>query len=173
MKIAVISYSLTGNNGALARRVAQELKADLIEVSEPKARTTGKIALDMLFNRTPQSRPAPNSLNGYGLLLFFGPVWMGHVAAPLRPYFKHLQKHPQPYGFFSISGGADGENPKLGAELRKRAGAAPVVLLDQHVAGLLQTGAAPDRKDTSAYRLKEKDVEALAAAVIQAFRQAV
>ncbi|MDF2938021.1 MAG: hypothetical protein K0Q90_3394 [Paenibacillaceae bacterium] len=175
MNIAVISYSLTGNNKALAQRVAQALQADLIEVTEPKARTMGTIMLDMLFNRTPQAKPGPASLDGYGLLLFCGPVWMGHVASPLRPYLQHLRKHPQQYGFFSISGGADGGNGKLAGELQKRAGAAPVMLLDQHIAGLLQAGTAPapERKDTSAYRLTEKDAEVLADTVIQACRQAV
>ncbi len=176
MRIAVISYSFTGNNKALAHKVAQALQADLIELAEPKPRTMGTIVLDMLLNRSPKAVPQPEALDDYGLLLFSGPVWMGHVAAPLRPYLGYLRKHPRQYGFFSISGGADGGNTKLAGELQKRAGAAPVLLLDQHIAGLLlQTDAAsaPARKDTSAYRLTEKDIEALAGPVIAACRQAM
>ncbi len=175
MRIAVISYSYTGNNKALAHKVAQALQADLIELAEPKPRTMGTIVLDMLLNRNPKAVPQPEALEGYGLLLFSGPVWMGHVAAPLRPYLGYLRKHPRRYGFFSISGGADGGNAKLSGELQKRAGTAPVLLLDQHIAGLLQTDAAfaPARKDTSAYRLTEVDVEALAGPVITACKQAM
>lgn len=175
MRIAVISYSFTGNNKALAHKVAQELQADLIELAEPKLRTMGTIVLDMLLNRNPKAVPQPEALEEYGLLLFSGPVWMGHVAAPLRPYLGYLRKHPRQYGFFSISGGADGGNAKLSGELQKRAGTAPVLLLDQHIADLLQNDAAsaPARKDTSAYRLTEMDVEALAGPVISACRQAM
>ncbi len=175
MRIAVISYSYTGNNKALAHKVAQALQADLIELAEPKPRYMGTIVLDMLLNRNPKAVPKPEALEGYGLLLFSGPVWMGHVAAPLRPYLGYLRKHPRRYGFFSISGGADGGNAKLSGELQKRAGTAPVLLLDQHIAGLLQTDAAsaPARKDTSAYRLTEMDVEALAGPVITACKQAM
>lgn len=175
MKIAVISYSFTGNNRALAQKVAQALQADFIELSEEKPRTMGTIVLDMLLGRAPRTKPAPEALAGYGLVLFNGPVWMGHVATPLRRYLGYLRKHPKRYGFFSISGGADGGNGKLSGELQKRAGTAPVLLLDQHIAGLLQTDAAPatDRKDTSAYRLTEKDVDVLAAPVIHACRKAM
>ncbi|KWX71240.1 flavodoxin family protein [Paenibacillus jilunlii] len=161
MNIAVISYSYTGNNEALAGSVAKELSAEHIQISEPKTRTMGSIALDMMFSRTPQVQPAPKTLGNYDLILFFGPVWMGHVAAPLRAYLKYLKSHPQRYGFLSISGGADGTNPKLGGELRKRAGAAPAVLIDLHIADLLPNSPKTARKDTSAYRLTDGDINQL------------
>ncbi len=53
MQTIVISYSLTGNNDALATSIATELVAKHIKIIESKPRTNGTIALDMLFNRTP------------------------------------------------------------------------------------------------------------------------
>ena len=47
MKITVISYSLTGNNEALAASVAAALGAEHIKISEPKRRTIGTIVLLM------------------------------------------------------------------------------------------------------------------------------
>lgn len=171
MKIAIISYSFTGNNKALAERVARQLSADHIPVSENKSRSMGTIVWDMMFNRSPQVKPAPDTLGNYDLLLFSGPVWMGQIAAPLRAYCKHLKSHPKKYGFFSINGGADGSNPKLANELEKRTGASPVLLLDLHIADLLPAEPKPARKDTSAYRLNDGDVTRLADAIVKAIEK--
>lgn len=149
MKIAVISYSYTGNNENLAGSVAKELSAEHIKISETKSRAMGTIVSDMIFNRTPAVRPAPDIMNQYDLVLFSAPIWMGHVAAPLRAYFKYLKLHPHRFGFLSISGGADGANLKLADEIRKRTGEEPAILLDLHIADLLPSEPKPARKDTS------------------------
>ncbi|MNB86155.1 hypothetical protein D3C75_330920 [compost metagenome] len=171
MSVAIISYSFTGNNEALAVNVAKALSTTHIRIKEPKPRTTGAIIIDMMLNRAPQVKPAPDQLGTYDMLLFVGPVWMGHVAAPLRAYLKHLKSHPHRYGFLSISGGADGANPKLLQELRKRTGADPAVLLDLHIADLLPNKHQPaDRQATSAYRLNSGDLERLTQTVVEALR---
>lgn len=171
MSVTVISYSFTGNNEALAGSVAKELSAKHIRIDEPKSRTMGTITMDMIFNRTPQVQPAPEQLGQYDFILFFGPVWMGHVAAPLRAYLKYLKTHPHKYGFLSISGGADGANPKLPEEFRKRTGAAPDVLIDLHITDLLPDKKnAATRKETSAYLLKPEDLEQLTGTIMEALR---
>jgi hypothetical protein len=168
MSITVVSYSFTGNNDALAGSVAKELSAEHIRITEPKSRTMGSITMDMIFNRTPQVKPAPDQLEPCDFILFLGPVWMGHVAAPLRAYLKYLKQHPHKYGFLSISGGADGANPKLPEEFRKRTGADPAVLIDLHIADLLPTNQHPaDRKETSAYQLKPGDLQKLTGTVVE------
>jgi hypothetical protein len=43
----------------------------------------------------------------FDLILFFGPIWMGQIATPLRAYLKHLKTNKGRYVFVSISGGAD------------------------------------------------------------------
>jgi len=67
MKTAVISYSLTGNNNALATRFARELKAEHIKVTEQEKRTNGTIAADILFQRTPPTQPGPQATSAYRL----------------------------------------------------------------------------------------------------------
>lgn len=170
MNIAVISYSYTGNNRALADRVAAELPAEHIRISEPKSRNTASIALDMLFGRTPQVQPAPDIIKKYDLILFFAPVWMGQAASPLRVYLEYLKTCPKQYGFLSISGGADGPNPKLADELGKRTGANPAILLDMHIADLLPSDSKPSRKDTSGYKITEADIEQLAGIAVKEIR---
>ena len=90
MKVIVISYSLTGNNEALANSIAAEFAAEQIKITETKPRTMGAIILDMLFYRTPQVNPIVDKVEGHDLVFFVGPVWMGKVASPFRAYFKHL-----------------------------------------------------------------------------------
>lgn len=161
MNIAILSYSYTGNNEALAESVARELEAKHVKVSVRKPVTMGSIVLDMLFSRMPKVQPAPDSLRKYDFILFFGPVWMGKVASPLRTYLNYLKQNPKPYGFLSISGGADGKNPKLSNELLGRTGKQPVILVDQHIADLLSSNNSTTRKETSAYRVNEEDVNRL------------
>jgi hypothetical protein len=174
MKIAVISYSLTGNNEALASGVAGELPAEHIKIKEPKQRTTGSIFLDLIFHKTPKVEPSPAILENYDQVIFIGPVWIGQVATPLRAYLKYLSLHPRRYSFASISGGSLGANPnpKLGAELKKRTGMEPSALADLHIAELLPSDPKPDMKSTSSYRLTDKDRQKLTGIIVKAIREA-
>ncbi len=167
MKTTVVSYSLTGNNRLLAASVAQKLGAEHISVAENGRRSMGRIVLDLLLGRTPRVRPAPDTLGRCGLVVLAGPVWIGQIATPLRAYCRWLKKTQTPFAFVSISGGADGPNPKLTDELTRRAGHAPLKMVDLHIADLLPREPKPERKDTSAYRLSGKDLEALTAEALR------
>lgn len=173
MKIVVISYSLSGNNEALANSIAEEFAVEHIKITEPKPRTMGSIILDQIFNRTPQVQPIPDRLEKYDLILFFGPVWMGHVATPLRAYLKHLKTNLRRYAFISISGGADGANPKLAGELKRRVGTEPTALIDLHIADLLPSNPKPVRKDTSAYRINNGDIKKLTDTIVKTMRETI
>lgn len=173
MKTAVISYSLTGNNEALADSIAEELAVEHIRITEPKPRTMGSIVLDTIFNRTPQVQPMSSRLENFDLVLFCGPIWMGQVATPFRAYLKYLKTDLCRYAFISISGGADGANTKLAGELKKRVGREPIALIDLHIADLLPPDPKPVRKDTSAYRINDGDVEKLTGTIVKTVREAI
>ena len=161
MKAVVISYSLTGNNEDLAKNLAKKMVAEHVSIAEPKPRTMGTIVSDIVFGRTPKIRMPEMMANEYDLVVFVGPVWMGQVATPFRACFRQLSPKVGTYAFASISGGADGPNPKLADELKKRLGKEPVTVIDLHIADLLPPVPKPTRKDTSAYRVNEKDVRYL------------
>lgn len=173
MKIIIISYSLTGNNEAMASSMAAELGAEHIRISEAKPRTYFTITLDMLFNRTPKVNPIVNNVEDNDLVIFVGPVWMGHVASPLRACFKDLKAGLSRYAFISISGGADGSNPKLYRELNKRLGKKPTAVIDLHIADLLPSDPKPTRDDTSAYRLNNEDVRNLTNKIVKTLQEAI
>ena len=161
MRAMVISYSLSGNNEALAASLAAALGAEHVRITEPKPRTMGTIAWDMALNRTPKINMPVEKTEECDLVLFVGPVWMGQIAAPFRACFKQLGQEIGKYAFISICGGADGPNLELAGELEKRLGKEPACLLDLHIADLLPSEPKPTRKDTMAYRINEKEVSDL------------
>lgn len=173
MRITVFSYSLTGNNEALAASIAAEFEAEHVKITESKQRNMSTIILDILFNRTPQVHPATDKVGDNDMVIFVGPIWMGHVASPLRAYLKHIKTLPAQYAFISISGGALGPNTKLADELTKRVGKEPSVLIDLHIADLLPTDSKPTRKDTSKYRLNDKDVKHLTLTIMKILKSKV
>ena len=156
MNTIVLSYSLTGNNKALAGSIAGALGADHVSITEPKDRTNGTIVADLLLGRTPRVTPAAEAIEGRDMVIFVGPVWMGNVATPFRTFFKRLRQNPGRYAYVSISGGALGPNSNLARELTKRLGSAPAALIDMHIADLLPIPK-PTMKDTGDYRLTDGD----------------
>lgn len=162
MNIAMISFSYSGNNEALAESVANKLNAKHIKITTTKQFNMGRLLLDMMFGITPKVNPNPEIVKQYDFVLFFSPVWMGRTASPLRAYLKYLRHKPIRYGFLSISGGADGGNPKLEKELQKRTGKEPAIVFDQHISEVLHSNTQITKKDSSAYKLSHTDVEKLA-----------
>jgi hypothetical protein len=173
MKAIVISYSLTGNNEDLATSLAATLVAEHVRITEPKPRTMGTIVLDMASSRTPKIKMPVERIEEYDLVLFVGPVWMGQIATPFRACFKQLCQKIGKYAFISISGGADGPNPKLADELKKRLAKEPVCLIDLHIADLLPPEPKPTRKDTMAYRITERDVKYLTDTIVATLHKTI
>jgi multimeric flavodoxin WrbA len=161
MKISVISYSLTGNNEALAKSLAGALSAEHVSITEPGRRTMGTIGFDMMFKRTPKVSVPAVRPEERDLVVFVGPVWMGQVASPFRACFKEFGPRLGKYAFVSVCGGADGPNPKLASELTERLGKEPAVLVEMHKADFLPSEPKPTRNDTMGYRISEAEVKAL------------
>ena len=173
VKAVVISYSMTGNNRDLAASLAATFGADHVGIAEPKNRTMGTIVLDTILGRTPKIVLPAVNIEAYDLVLFCGPVWMGQIASPFRACFEQLGQKIGRYAFVSISGGADGPNPKLADELEKRLEKRPVCLIDLHIADLLPAEPKPERKDTMAYRITTADVQHLTDTAAATLREAV
>lgn len=171
MNIAVVSYSFTGNNDRFAESIAKALSAEHIRVEPNRPVTNGSIALDLILQRKPAVEPPPELLSRFDLLLFVAPVWMGQVAFPLRVYLAWLKRHPKAFGFLSISGGALSENPAIAAELARRAGTAPALVLDQHIYDLLPQEPKPTREDTEQFRLNDEDCARIAEIALKEIRR--
>lgn len=121
MKTLIVSYSLTGNNRALARSCAGLLGADHFELEEERERRTGAIVLDMVTGRKPRLKALPPT-SSHDLVVFMGPVWMFHVPSPFRACFAAMKAGLGKYAYVSLSGGALGANVSLARDLGRRLG---------------------------------------------------
>lgn len=157
----VVSYSHTGNNNALARRLAAALGAEHRRVTERRRRTMMTIILDTIFGRTPSVQVDLDGVDRDDLVILVGPVWMGHPAAPLRACFASLRERMGRYAFLTICGGADGPNAGLQEKLAARIGREPEFVTELLIADLLPPEPKPERRDTMAYRLSPAEVAAL------------
>lgn len=162
MKKTIISYSLSGNNDKLATSIASLISAEHFRIIEKKRRRLFTIGLDMVFNRTPKVPLKLQKLEDHEIIIFIAPVWMGQVASPLRNYFKALKNKINNYVFISISGGADGPNPNLEAELLKRLGKKPASIINMLIADILPADPKPTREMIGAYLINPNDAKILA-----------
>lgn len=173
MKTAVFSYSFTGNNDALAEHIAKGLRAEHIRITEPKKRTYGTIAADIIFGRTPKTAPGTETLPLYDFIIFVCPVWMGQPAFPLRSYLRYIKEHPQKYAYISISGGGINPNPGLKDSIIKRAGAEPCVFIDMHIADFLPAEPKPTAKETGAYKLTKENIDEMSGRVLSELKEEI
>lgn len=161
MKTIIITYSLSGNNKNLAQRLSKEIDAHHTVLKEIKSRNMWTITWDIIFNRTPKIELIEDKLEDYDLVIFNGPVWMGHIATPFRSLFKRYKNRIGKYMYISISGGADGDNLNLEKELTERMETSPELIIDLHIAQLLPPDPKPERKDTMHYKLTHEDIDVL------------
>jgi len=172
-KMTVVSYSLTGNNERLAKSLAGALGAEHFSITEPKRRTMGTIAFDNMLNRTPKVSVPAVKPEEQDLVVFVGPVWMGQVASPFRGCFRELGPKLGKYAFVSICGGAEGPNPKLGAELTKRLGREPAALVEMLKADFLPPEPKPTRDDTMKYQISDEQIRQLTEKAVSALSRVV
>ncbi len=127
MKPVIISFSETLNNEQVARKVSKALHLDWIKLQETKKRTMMTNFIDILCHRKPKIALDLALLKPYEMIIFMGPVWLGHPASPFRRIFKYLKEHPKSYGLISVCGGNCDvvSNPKLPDILEKRTGMKP------------------------------------------------
>jgi len=163
MKGVVVCYSLSGNNERVARGVAARLGLELIKVSEPISRRAINTVLDIVFNRTPKVTPLPEIIKGFELVVIFAPVWIGHIATPVRAYLNCLREMGIRYGVVTVSGGPI---PKVKDELIRRTGKEPEFFVELSIVDLLPAGVKPTITSVMRYRLSEEDVKALSEKVV-------
>lgn len=167
MKTLIISYSFTGNNEKIAKKIAKILGAELCVLEEMKNRNVFTIVLDVLFNRTPLIKEIEKNLGHYENLIFVAPVWFGKIATPLRQLLKELKGKNENYSLVTLSAGADGnKNPNLEKELIKRTGLAPKSVINPLISEILPANPKPSRLQLDAYRVPDTVAEGIAEKVV-------
>ena len=92
MKTAVVFYSMSGNTAAAAKKIAESINADLIEIKPEKAFPNkgfkkflwgGKSAM---MAETPKLLPYTFDPEQYDQIVIGFPVWASNVAPPIRTF---------------------------------------------------------------------------------------
>ena len=166
MSKCILSYSMTGNNDALAKRIAKATGAQHIAVTERK-RSVLTIILDVVFGRVPKTQQDVSMLDGFDEVIFVGPVWMEKAASPLRKYLLYIKERNLPYKFVTISGGSLHKNPKLKDDIVKYGGENLTLLKDMYISDLLGKDEVT-MKETSGYKLTDDDLKAIALPILEA-----
>ena len=114
MNTAIVYYSMSGNTGYVAEKIATALNADLISLVPKKAYPDsgfrkflwgGKSAL---MGDRPKLEPYDFDGASYDLVIFGSPVWAGTFAPPLRTFLHQHRDELQGKrlaAFFCCSGG--------------------------------------------------------------------
>ena len=94
MNTAVVYYSMSGNTAFTARKIAEELGAELIEIRPVKQYPDRGIrkflygGKSAVMGDTPPLLPYEFSAEKYDHIIFGFPVWAGNIAPPLRTFIR-------------------------------------------------------------------------------------
>ena len=138
MKTIIVYYSLEGNTDYAAKRIASELKADLLRLEPEKAYPDsgfkkffwgGKSAV---MAETPKLCSYAFNASEYDRIVFGFPVWASNVAPPIRTFVKENDPDGKRIAAFACESGAGAEKAfvKLKAALGIDAFEAELILID-------------------------------------------
>ncbi len=94
MKTLIVYYSLEGNTGYAAKRIASGIGADTLEIRPVKGYPTGGFrkflwgGKSAVMAETPKLEPYDVDLSGYDRIIFGFPVWAGNITPPVRTFIK-------------------------------------------------------------------------------------
>ncbi len=133
MKKLIVYYSLGGNTRALARKMAQSLKADVLEIKTVKSYPDDYDVLLGLAQREvatgyiPQLKPYRIDFSKYDAVLIGSPVWWSSFAPAVRSFiasnkWKDVKVYP-----FATNEGTLGHTPSDFRKVLRGATVSPVL----------------------------------------------
>lgn len=106
MKTLVVYYSRTGNNAYLAKRIAQDSKAD-IEVLKPGIGVFPVVMLLSVLKSGTGIRALKNDISQYDQIILCGPIWAGFLCSPLLDFIKKYKRQGKRLHFATCCGSDD------------------------------------------------------------------
>ncbi|KNY30312.1 flavodoxin family protein [Pseudobacteroides cellulosolvens] len=114
-KSLVVYFSQSGNSKFIAETIAQEIKADTLEIktrkSLPKA-TFFKLfigGMQVIFKSKPELLPFDKNPTDYDLIIIGTPVWASSYASPLNTFFSKVQINGKKIALYCCCGGSQGK----------------------------------------------------------------
>lgn len=115
MTTLIVYYSMGGNTEWTARKIAEELGAEMLRLEPVKAYPDSGFAKffwggkSAVMAEKPELRPYKCQQERYDTILFGFPVWAGNVTPPIRTFL--MEKHPEAdrYAAFACQSGSGAE----------------------------------------------------------------
>lgn len=108
-KILVVFYSRSGNTRRIAQALAETLRSDLEEITEPKSRTGFlgymRSAMEALQKRPAAIAAKQRDVAAYDLVIVGTPVWGSSLSSPVRAYLMATAAQLPDVAFFCSLGG--------------------------------------------------------------------
>jgi flavodoxin len=131
MKALVVYYSKTGNTRLVAKELAQNLNADLEELTEtqPKEGIIGMIVAGTgaaLQNSTPIN-DLKHQVADYDLVIIGTPIWAWTMSNPIRGFFEKNKQNLKKVAFFATMGNSG--DKRTFSHMEKLSGLVPVTTI--------------------------------------------
>jgi len=130
-KYLVIFYSLSGNTGLVAAKIAALLHGDSERIlkKEPYEGFLGymRAATHAVTGHRPPIETPKWSPKDYDLVVIAGPIWMGRIAPPVKSYLDRFQGRFKNIAFCVTHGGSS--PAKSFHQMQDLSGTSPVATL--------------------------------------------
>lgn len=117
VRILIVFYSRTGTTGRVAEQLAAALHAPLLAIEEPHGRRglSGYLrsAREAARRILPPILPPALDPADFDLVILGTPVWVGHVASPMRSFLQGYRSTLRHVAFFCTCGGRGAERAFL------------------------------------------------------------
>lgn len=115
MNALVIYYSFEGNTKLIAKTIAKEIKADLVElkpIKEIESKGFMKYiwgGSQVMMKKRPELVPIDKNIQDYDLIFLGTPVWAWTFAPPFRTFFERNNIDKKKVALFSCHEGQNGK----------------------------------------------------------------
>ena len=113
MKRLVVYYSLTGNTEEAAKKISEELNADLLKLETVKDMPKNFAARmlvgggQVMFNRIPELKPFDVDVASYDEIILGSPIWNSKGVPAVNAFLKDEASAAKVTALFFSSGGGD------------------------------------------------------------------
>ena len=113
MKFLVVYYSLSGNTEAAAKKIAENLGADLLKLDTEKAMPKSFAARilvgggQVMMNHIPKLKPLEKDPAGYDEIILGSPIWNSKGVPAIDAFLQDEKAAAKVTSLFFLSGGGD------------------------------------------------------------------
>jgi len=114
MNTIVVYYSNTGNNRYLAKKIAEDIQCEILEIS-PRVKTLYGLIISSLLKVSFGIHTIKKNMQDYDIVILCGPIWMGQFISPLSDFLKKYGNDIKKLYFASCCGsGSTSSETKFG-----------------------------------------------------------